>query len=81
MAKKKIILQAARIQAHDKIIFLDKKEDDPDREARVNYVFEDGAMSIANLNMPYCGTISTVLSRGDINWMIKSGEIRIERRK
>ena len=41
----------------------DEPKGSPDEYARINSVREDGSVWVANLNMPYIGSISKVYSK------------------
>ncbi len=43
------------------------KEDSPDRDARIQTIFEDGRIWVVNLNMPYMGTTSKIYSKEEFD--------------
>jgi len=51
----------------DQVRKLDEKEGSPDKYATINCIYPDGKIWVANLNMPYMGSISTVYSREEFD--------------
>lgn len=46
---------------------------DPDEFAHVRAVYDDGTYWISNLNMPFSGTISAVVSANEIERLVSDG--------
>lgn len=46
---------------------LDEEKGSPDEYARIAHVYPDGKVWVANLNMPYMGSISKVYAREEFN--------------
>jgi len=58
-----------KAKVNDSVRLLDYPKEDINEYAKVKAVYEDGRVWVANLNMPYMGTISKIVSKNEFERM------------